>query len=197
MTGPNGQVAYLNTTAITAGFNGTVSITANGALSTDGGASSTAIDFSANQVIKNQTTGAVTNVDSSNIRSAGSDRLAYPGTTDVFQTLIALRDALNNTAGLSDADQQAAVSAQLTELKRVQGGILQAAGEQGTGLQTLSTAQTRIQGVQLNLQTALSDLQGADVSQVAIGLQAQQNQLQLTLASASRIFSQSLLDFLQ
>jgi flagellin-like hook-associated protein FlgL len=191
VSGPNGQVAYLNTTAITAGFNGTVAITA------DGGASSTAIDFSGNQVVKNQTTGAVTNVNSSNIRSAGSDRLTYPGTTDVFQTLIALRDALNNTAGLSGADQQAAVSAQITELKRVQGGILQAAGEQGAGLQTLSTVQTRIQGVQLNLQSALSDLQGADVSQVAIGLQAQQNQLQLTLASASRIFSQSLLDFLK
>jgi flagellar hook-associated protein 3 FlgL len=197
VSGPNGQVAYLNTTAITAGFNGTVAITANGTLSTDGGASSTAIDFSANQVVKNQTTGAVTNVNSSNIRGAGSDRLTYPGTTDVFQTLIALRDALNNTAGLSGADQQAAVSAQITELKRVQGGILQAAGEQGAGLQTLSTVQTRIQGVQLNLQSALSDLQGADVSQVAIGLQAQQNQLQLTLASASRIFSQSLLDFLK
>ena len=117
--------------------------------------------------------------------------------SDVFQTLIALHDALNNTAGLSSADQQAAISGQLTDLQRVQGGIQQAAGEQGAALQTLSSVQSSIQGVQLNLQSTLSNLQGADVSQVAIGLQAQQNQLQLTLASASRIFSQSLLDFLQ
>jgi flagellar hook-associated protein 3 len=58
--GPNGETVFLNTTAITPGFNGTVSITANGTLSVDGGASSVPINFSSNQVVTNSQTGAIT-----------------------------------------------------------------------------------------------------------------------------------------
>ena len=123
---------YIDTTGIAPGFNGNVPITANGALSTDNGASSASINFSGNQIVTNSKTGAVTNVDSTNIQSTGSDNSNYAGTSDVFQTLIALRDDLNNTQGLSSSQQAAAISGELTDLKRVQNGILQAAGEQGS-----------------------------------------------------------------
>ena len=99
VVGPNGEVAYIDTSAITAGFNGSVSLTANGTLSTDGGASTTPITFSSNQVVTNSQTGAVTNVNSTNIHQAGTDHLEYTGTLDAFQTLIALRNDLLNTRG--------------------------------------------------------------------------------------------------
>jgi len=76
----------------------------------DGGATSVPINFSSNQVVTNGTTGAVTNVDSTNIRSTGTDNLNYTGTFDAFQSLIALRDDLRNTRGLSSADQAQALS---------------------------------------------------------------------------------------
>ena len=63
VTGPQGEIVFLDTTSITAGFSGTVAITADGTFSSDGGASTTAIDFSANQVIIDSATGAVTNVE--------------------------------------------------------------------------------------------------------------------------------------
>ena len=95
LTGPQGEVAYVNTSGITPGFNGNVDITADGTLSVDGGATQTAITFNANQVVSNGTTGAVTNINSTNIRSTGTDQVQDPGTADAFQALINLRNDLN------------------------------------------------------------------------------------------------------
>jgi flagellar hook-associated protein 3 len=197
VTGPSGETVYVDTTAISPGFNGTVAITANGALSTDGGASTVAINFTANQIVTNSVTGAVTNVDSSNIRRSGTENLDYSGTYDVFQVLIALRDDLLNTRGLSQSDQIQAISNRLGELDRVRGGISQALGEQSASLQNLSALTNRIKQVQLDLQSRAGDLQGADISQVVIGLQSQQNFLTLALGALARIMNHSLLDFLQ
>ena len=49
VTNSTGDSVYVNTTAITAGFNGTVNFTSNGAMSVDGGATSVPITFAANQ----------------------------------------------------------------------------------------------------------------------------------------------------
>ena len=78
VTGPSGEVVYLNTTGISAGFQGSVSLSSNGTLSTDGGATTTPIDFSSNLAIVDSNNGAVTNVDSSNIRQAGNAQLDLP-----------------------------------------------------------------------------------------------------------------------
>ena len=71
VTGPLGETVFINTTAITPGFNGNVDITAAGTLSTDAGTSETVINFSANQIVTNNQTGQVTNIDSSAIRRVG------------------------------------------------------------------------------------------------------------------------------
>ena len=196
VTGPNGGVVYVNTTAITAGFNGAVAITADGTLSVDNGASATALNFSGNQIVSDSTTGAVTNVDSTSIRRTGSNHLDYTGTYDAFQILIALRDDLRNTRGLSDADRSQSLSARLGELDRVRNNVVQVMGEQSAGLQNLDALERRVQDVQLETTKLTSELESADLSAVVISLQSQQNLLQLTLASTARLMNQSLLDFL-
>ncbi len=196
VTGPNGQVVFVNTTGITPGFNGPVAITANGALSVDGGATSVPVNFSSNQIVTNGATGAVTNVDSTNIRTAGSDSLQYTGTSDAFQALFALRDNLRNTRGLSASQQAQALSQNLAELDRVRQGVLKVTGQQSAGLQNLQSLNNQLSQAQLDTQKRITDLQGADIAQIVVGLQSQQNLLQLTLASTARMFSQSLLDFL-
>jgi flagellin-like hook-associated protein FlgL len=197
VSGPGGEKVYVNTTAITPSFNGTVAITSNGTLSTDGGASTVAINFSSNQVVTNSSTGAVTNVNSANIRSTGTEDISYTGTYDVFQALISLRDDLRNTRGLSQTDQIQSLSQRIGELDQVRGGISQALGEQSASLQNLSALTNRIKQVQLDLTSRSTDLQGADLSQVVVGLQTQQNFLTLALGAFSRIMNQSLLNFLQ
>lgn len=198
VTGLKGEVVYLNTTAITPNFNGNVALTANGTLSVDGGASSIAIDFtSANQVVTNSQTGAITNVDSRNIRLAGTATLNYSGTYDAFQALMALRDDLRNTRGLTTTQQIQSITGRIAELQRVRTGVLQGVGEQSTTLQNLDALESRTQSVQLTTRELTGNLQGADITQVVTGIAQEQNLLQLTLATTGRIFSQSLLDFLK
>ena len=197
VTGPKGETVFVNTTAITPAFNGTVAATANGTLSTDGGLTTVPINFTANQVVTNSQTGAITNVNSQNITRTGSADLNYAGTLDAFQALMALRDDLRNARGLTAAQQAQSISNRLTDLDHASNGILQAVGEQSASLQNLDAMETRLKGVQLDTKKLIGEQEGADISQVVIGLSQQQNLLQLTLAASAKIFSQNLLDYLR
>jgi flagellin-like hook-associated protein FlgL len=197
VAGPGNSVVFLNTTAITPGFNGTVAITPNGTLSVDNGATTTPINFSGNQVVTNGTTGAVTNVNSTNIRNTGTGWLNYTGTDDAFQALQALRDALRNTQGLPSAQQLQTVSQSLTDLKRVQNNVLQVAGAQSADLQNLQALEVQVQNVQLQTRQVISNVGDADYSQVLVSLQAQQNLLQVALATTAKLFDQNLLSYLR
>lgn len=195
--GPRGELVHLNTTAITPAFNGAVALTAAGTLSVDGGATSVAIDFSANQQIINGGTGAVTNVSSTNIRSTGTDQLEYSGTSDVFQTLIALRDDLRNTRGLTSPEQLQSISRRIADLDRVRDGVLSTVGEQAADLKTLEDLETHLQDLQLTTRKLISELEDIDITQVVLELQGQQNLLEMTLGATARVMSISLLDFLR
>jgi flagellin-like hook-associated protein FlgL len=196
VSGPGGDVVYLDMTAITPGFSGAVALAADGTLSVDGGLSEIAIDFSSNQQVQHSLTGSVTNVDSSGIRRSGTDLLNYSGSYDAFEILLALRDDLRNTAGLSLTEQSQAISGRIAELERVRTAILDAVGEQSATLQSLEAIERRAEDVQLETRKLSADLEGADLSEVVIGIQAQENLLRLTLASAVRVIDASLLDFL-
>jgi len=74
---------------------------------------------------------------------------------------------------------------------------LQATGQQSAQLQSLTALQTQTQNMKLSSQEFVSGLQNADMTQVAIQLQAQENQLQLTLATTAKMFDQNLLQFIQ
>ncbi len=197
VTGPNGELVYLNTSAITPGFNGTVAITANGTLSVDNGASTIPINFSSNQIVTNSTTGLVTNVNSTAIRRTGTNALDYRGTYDAFQILMGLRDDLRNTRGLTEAQRVDSLSQRLAELDRVRNGILNTVGEQAASLQNLEALESRLGDLQLEARKLTTELESADISDVVINLQAQENLLRLTLASASRLLENNLLDFLR
>ncbi len=197
ITGPGGAQVFVDASAITAGFNGTVDITADGTLSVDGGASTIPIDFSANQAVTDSGAGAVTNIDSTNIRATGDDQIDHPGTYDAFQTLMALRDDLRNTRGLSEGDQIQSISARIGELDRIHENVLSAVGEQSASLQNLDSLESRLRDVQLTTKQLISNLEDADVSQLVVQLQANQNMLTLTLATAAKLQDQSFLDFMK
>lgn len=197
ITGPRGEAIYVNTTAMTAGFSGAVDIASGGTLSVDGGATSVPIDFSANQIVADSVTGAVTNIDSTNIRSTGTDHLDYQGTYDAFQSLMALRDDLRNTRGLSETDLLQSISRRVAELDHAQQGILHTVGEQSASLQYLESFAEHVREAQVVGKQLISDLEDVDISQVVVQMQANQNLLDLTLAVAARLQDQSLLDFMR
>ncbi len=197
VTGPAGEVVYLNTAAISPGFNGSVSMTATGTLSTDGGTTSTAIDFSGNQVIINGSTGAMTNVNSSNIRQAGTDQVDYQGTSDLFQTLMALRDTIANTHGLSAADRSTLLQQQIGDIDRSITNVADVVGSQSVQSQSLSNLTDQIKQLQLNLKQSTSDLQSTDTASAVVDLQQQMNLYQASLQIAVQINSMTLMNFLK
>jgi flagellin-like hook-associated protein FlgL len=197
VAGPTGERVHINTSAITPGFNGVVAITADGTLSVDGGASTLAIDFSANQVVTNSLDGAVTNVRSADIRRTGDEHIDYRGTYDAFQILLALRDDLRNTRGLGPFEQSQFITQRIEELDRIRGNVLEAVGEQGAALQNLDTLEAHARDLNVEVERLTGELEGADLSEVILQLQAQENQLRTTLATTARIFDTSLLDFIR
>ena len=192
-----GDVVYVNLSAVAAGFSGDIDITATGTLSLDGGATTTPITFAANQGIVNSDDGTVTYIDSTSITRAGDEGIDHPGTSDAFQALIALRDDLRNTRGLSGHGQIEAISRNIDELQRVHGNILQTLGEQSASLQGLDSLQKHLEDLQLSAKQTAADLGGVDLSEIVVNLQAYQNMLQLSLATFARLADQSLLDFLR
>lgn len=196
VTGPNGEVIHLNTTAISPGFSGSVALTATGTLSVDGGTTSIPIDFSANQVVTDGTSGAMTNIDSSMIRQAGTEQLDYQGTADVFQILIALRDNIRNVQSLSAADRSKAFGRGIADLDRINKGVVEAMGSQSVQAEYLAKLQDRTADVQLELQKTNDNLESVDLAGTISALQKQENLYQMSLQLAARMNSLSLADFL-
>jgi flagellar hook-associated protein 3 FlgL len=196
VVGPNGEVVYLNTTAITPGFSGTVAITADGTLSLDGGVTTTPITFSPNQQLTDAQ-GRTIFLDTTAVRRTGTDWVEFPNSYGLFDAFIALRDDLENVRGLSPTQQAQAISRSLDALDSVHARLLHFLGEQSATLAQLETLEQHLQDTQVELRSRLGELEEADLAELVVRLQAQQNQLLLVLGATAQVLQPSLLDFLR
>jgi flagellar hook-associated protein 3 FlgL len=124
---------------------------------------------------------------------AGSQVFQSP---DVFQALSSLRDALANANNLSSPAQITAVQQTLSGLDNANTNILDVVGQQSASLQNLQSIDQQIQDVKSQTTQQIGNLQNADLSQVVVGMQEQQNLLQATLYSAAQVINTSLLNFI-
>ncbi len=197
VVGPNGEKVYVDASAITAGFNGTIDIASTGNLSIDGGATTTPITFTGNEVVTDSSNGSVVHIDSSAITRVGADHLEFPGTNDVFNAVIALRDDLLNTRHLSTSDRAAALNRRLGDLERVQSHVLDIVGVQSVSLQQIDRLQTRTEDLQLSQKIQYSETVSADITESITRLQELTNLQQFTLAAVSKYLTPNLLNYLQ
>jgi flagellar hook-associated protein 3 len=193
--GPRGEVIHLNTTSITAGFNGDVAVASDGTLSRDGGATEVPIDFSSSQAVKDAD-GRVTYVDSRAIRATGVDHLEYQGTADAFQALIALRDDLRNTRNLSPTEWQDSLTRRMDDLNRIHDHVLNVVGGQAQTLKTIDDIDSRLGDLALEAKQRIGDLAATDIPASATELQEASNLLQYSFAVTAQIFGTSLLDYM-
>jgi len=197
VTGPNGERVYVNTSAITAGFSGSVNLTANGTLSVDGGATSVNIDFSTNQVVTDSLTGRMVTIDSSAVHRTGDDYLEFTGTSNAFQALDELILDLRGGRNVDNSQYADAVSRRLGELGKIADRVLTAVGLQSTSLAGLEQLKNRNEDLQGETQVRLGDLQDTDFAQAVIELTSAQMLQQYSFSVASQIMKQSLIDFLR
>ena len=197
VTDRNGLEVYVDASAITAGFNDTVDIESTGNLSINGGATTTPITFSSNDVVTDSVAGGVVNIDSSGITRVGTDSMEFPGTNDVFNAVIALRDELLNTRNRSASEHAAALDRRLGDIERVQSHVLDILGVQSVSLQQIDRLQTRTEDLQLNEKIQYGNTVSADVAESVTRLQELTNLQQFTLAAVSKYLTPNLLNYLQ
>jgi flagellin-like hook-associated protein FlgL len=194
VTGPNGEVIHVDTTAITAGFSGDIDVTADGEMSVNGGPP-VGISYSSTQAVTDPS-GRTTFVDSTDVRIAGTERLEYGGTTDIFQALTALRDDLRNTRGLSETEMQDALTRRMDDIDRHHENVLNIIGDQSQTLKTIEDLTVRLDDLTLEAKQRISDVSATDVAATAVELQEAQNLLQFSYAVTAQVFQTSLLDYI-
>ncbi len=197
VTGNNGEKVYVNTTAITPGFSGNIALTATGAISIDGGLTSTVIDFTASQTVTDSRDGSMVFLDTSSTTRAGTDQLEFVGTSDVFAAIADLRNDLLNSRNLSVADRNASLNRRIGELERVQTHVLDMVGMQSVSMEQLDRLKTRTEELALAEKVELSETVSTDITQAILRLQELQNLQQFTLAAVTKVLTPNLLNYLQ
>jgi flagellar hook-associated protein 3 FlgL len=167
-------------------------------ISIDDGATTTTVPAGgqANQVVTDSRTGKVLYVDTTGINATGTDMVHVTGTTDIFNTLIELRDTLYNDRGLPASQIENIRTHFLTIIEEVNNKVVQESVTAGSKINFMDSLKSNLDNLVANTEDESSRLEEADIAQLAIDLSRHQVLYQMSLSIASKIMSTSLLDFL-
>jgi flagellar hook-associated protein 3 FlgL len=200
VTNAAGDIAYVDVTTLVGGLSGvtTVPITATAKLSIDDlGSTVDVTTFDANEAIINADTGKILYVNASELTRVGLEPVRVPGSNDVFEVLIAARDLLTNEQGLTRREQTELISESVIEsLDEVIGSITANTTAVGGRLQAVATLQNSVADIKAGVDMQRSELQDADIVQLATDLARTQAFYEMVLASSAKVLRLSLLDYL-
>jgi flagellin-like hook-associated protein FlgL len=197
VTGPLGEKVHVNTTGITAGFNGSVDIEAAGSLSLDGGITRTAVSFSTNQQITDPRDGTLVNLDTTAIRHTGTDHVEFPGTSDVFSVLRELRDDILNTRNMPESTRSDSLTRRIGDIERIQDHVLDMVGVQSVSLEQIDRLESRTGDLKLAEKIEYSDTVSADIAEAVLRLKELNNLQQFTMAAVGQLLTPNLLNYIQ
>ena len=140
--------------------------------------------------------GEVLYVDATNISSTGVDMVSVPGTYNIFDTLISVRDLLRNERELSDAQLRELQDNSLTVLDEINELIVQTEVTVGSKIGFLDNLKESLEKLKYDAEDEATLLQEADIAQIAIDLSRREVLYQMSLSIAGKLMSLSLLDFL-
>lgn len=194
--GTNGEVVFVDTTSIAAGFNGTVDIEATGTLTIDG-VNQVNIDFTNAQQVADDLSGGRVFVDSANIRRAGTEHLEFAGANNAFEVLHELQQDLLNDRGLNAEQVTDAIGRRLGELDALATRAQQSLGQQAASLATLEDFSSQLTVLDLANQTEQVEIGAVDITEAVLQLRNAESLLEYTFAVSGRLSSIGLLDFLR
>ncbi len=168
-------------------------------LSIDDGATFTTVPSSGNEnlAVTDSRTGNVLYVNASNITSAGVEMIRVPGTYDVFDTLISIRDILGNERNLSDSQIQQLRNSALDTFDEISKLLLQKEVSMGSKSGFLSGLKSNLEALKNNDTDESDELKQADIAQIAIDMSRHETLYQMSLSVAGKLMSMSLLDFIR
>jgi len=149
-----------------------------------------------NQAVTDSRTGKVLYVDTTELNSTGIELVRVPGTYDLFNTLISIRDTFTNERGLSDEQIKLALRDTISTLEEVSNLILQANVSIGAKIGFLDDLKQNITEIKYSSEDRTTELEEADITQIAIELSRREVLYEMSLSIAAKILSTSLLDFI-
>ena len=150
-----------------------------------------------NLAITDSITGKILYVDTTEINSTGVDLVSVPGTYDIFNTLVSIRDMLKNERELSGARLRELQDNSLVALEEVNELLVQAEVSVGSKIGFLDNLKESLKELKYDAEDEATLLQEADIAQIAIDLSRREVLYQMSLSIAGRLMSVSLLDFLR
>jgi len=199
LTNAAGDVVYVDLTDLDGGLAGTVEvdITATGQMSIDGGETfSPLATFTDHERAVDPITGRVLYVDATQIERVGDEAVHAPGTYDLFEMLISIRDALLNDRGLSDAEQTDLLGKCAEALDEVMGRVTRSSTSLGARLSVMDRLQQNLEDRAADVDANASQLQDADVIELATELTRTQTYYEMILTATVKVLNMSLLDYL-
>ena len=193
--GNTGAAAGTGTSSVRGGAWLTVRDNSGYELSIDDGATWTAAG-GANTAVTNSLTGEVLYVDTTGITGTGVDLVNVPGTYDIFNTLITIRDVLENQKGLSESQVIECTKSLLSSVEEISKVLFKAEVTIGSKIGFLDDLEHNLKNLQYNIKDETTRLQEADIAQIAIDLARREILYQMSLSVAAKLMSMSLLDFI-
>lgn len=193
----DGDVVYVDVTALAPAFQGDVSLQASGYLSLDDGASRVAIDYSdANLAVTDSRTGRILYVDCTAVARTGAEPVRVPGTYDLFGTLVTVRDLLLNVRGLPEDTQTQLLTEAIGALAEVSQQLSWAQTSVGGQIGAMAVLETSLEDLKAFSDGEAARLENADIVQVATQLAYRQILYEMTLATTARLLGVSLFDYI-
>jgi flagellin-like hook-associated protein FlgL len=150
----------------------------------------------ANQAVTDSRTGRVLYVDTTGINSTGVELVRVPGTYDVFNMLIGLRDMLLNAHGIPEQELLSYVNDSVVSVREVQALLGQSNTSIGSEINYLDQLKDSMENMEFDAQDQRSYLQDADIAQIAVDLSRYELLYEMSLSIAGKLMSTSLLDFI-
>jgi flagellar hook-associated protein 3 FlgL len=140
--------------------------------------------------------GRVLYVNAEGLSSEGKELVNTEGTNGLFDTLITIRDILNNKQD-ADADEVAALAEKTIDaLDEVNYSVLNNTTSIGTKVNFLESLKNDLKDMSFDTEEQTTELQQADIAHIAVDLSRRETLYQMSLSVASRLMSTSLLDYL-
>ena len=190
-----GEKVYIDASAY-AGWTGTISLDATAEMTIDDGATTVPVTFTDDQQLQHSGSGKSLFVDTTNLTGAGMDPARVPGTHNVFDTLITVRDAMLNTRSLTEEEQSELLGALTNSLEEATLTFTQNMTSVGSKVQAMDNLKYTLENLQDDSREQSAALEDADIVQVSTDLAHIQSYYQMTLASTAKLLSVSLLDFM-
>ncbi len=196
VTSADGACVYVDTAGLDPAFQGTVAVQATGHLSLDDGTTTTAIDFADdNLAVTDAATGRTLYVDCTGIQRTGLDAVRVPGTADLFSSLVEVRDLLRNTRNLPENEHLTRLGDMVALISEVSGRLTLASTSIGSSVGRMNRLDEGLETRQEQTEDQAAALENADIIQAATDLARRQTLYEMTLASASRLLSLSLFNY--